>query len=197
MRDYLILGAENIPSSKNAFLSAQKIRQSLDITRSIGETIMIKKLIISSIKAGLTLTILFAFSANVQAEEQKPLEVLGTPWKLMKLQGQQYKTPAGAPTPFIKLLPDNKKVVGNTGCNNFGGTYTQEGDKLTFSLVLSTKQSCPQTADMDVRFLSAMKEANRFKREGAKMKLYNGDKVIANFDEITKDQLVGMEAEKK
>lgn len=158
---------------------------------------MIKNLLFSSIKAGLTLTILFAFTANVRAEGQQQLEVKGTPWELMKIGDKDYKAPAGAPTAFIKLLPEAKKVVGNTGCNNFGGTYTQDGDKLTFNLVLSTKKSCPQSAGMDVLFLSTLKDSERFKRDGKKLELFKGDKVIAKFREIPQEQMVGMEAEKK
>ena len=43
---------------------------------------------------------------------------------------------------MMKFEPGNK-VWGRLGCNRFTGTYAQDGYKLTFGPLASTKMACP------------------------------------------------------
>ena len=49
------------------------------------------------------------------------------------------------------------KVAGNAGCNEYTGSYTVDGDKLTIGPLASTKKACPpaETA-LETVFLTAM-----------------------------------------
>jgi len=44
---------------------------------------------------------------------------------------------------MVKFEPRNK-VWGTLGCNRFTGTYAQDGYKLTFGPLASTKMACPE-----------------------------------------------------
>jgi len=82
----------------------------------------------------LALLILSACSGESQAS------VAGN-WKLVS-----YGDPAG-PTvavPDVQTSIEFKEgqVNGNVGCNGFGGTYEIDGDKITFSDVVSTLMFC-------------------------------------------------------
>ena len=142
-----------------------------------------KSLLISGLKAVLVFSLLLTFQTSLSAEEAK-LEVKGTPWKLVKIGDKEFKGTEGAPPPFIKLLPEKNRVIGFTGCNKFGGTYTLEGSKVSFDLKLSTKNACPKTPGMDTDFLGTLAKAQTFKSQGSKLELMADGKVIAEFSEL-------------
>lgn len=142
-----------------------------------------QKLIISICKVSLALAVFLTYAGYARAAEE-PLEIKGTPWKLVKIGDKKYTAPEGQPTAYIKLIPDGEKVEGNTGCNAFGGTYTLSGDKITLNITLSTENACPQAAGMDVMFLSALKDTETFKRKGEKLWLKKGGQPVAEFMEM-------------
>jgi heat shock protein HslJ len=46
--------------------------------------------------------------------------------------------------PTLNFILDNKRVAGNTGCNNFSGTFSIDKNNLTFNHdFVSTKMACP------------------------------------------------------
>ncbi|WP_431241401.1 META domain-containing protein [Flavobacterium sp. P21] len=59
-------------------------------------------------------------------------------WKLIALEnvGQDYGKAS------IKFNPAEKKVSGNTGCNNFFGTYETNGDRISFDKIATTRMAC-------------------------------------------------------
>jgi putative lipoprotein len=67
----------------------------------------------------------------------------GTSWVLT-----EYAVQREAPLPAVSTAQatltfgNNGNVSGNTGCNSFGGPYTQNGDQLTFGPLATTLQAC-------------------------------------------------------
>jgi heat shock protein HslJ/uncharacterized lipoprotein NlpE involved in copper resistance len=64
-------------------------------------------------------------------------------WALEQLEGKPIKAsdfPKGLPTMEIQLT--NKKVAGNSGCNNFSGGLEVQGDKLTLGNLAGTRMAC-------------------------------------------------------
>ncbi|MFW0739775.1 META domain-containing protein [Flavobacterium sp. T12S277] len=59
-------------------------------------------------------------------------------WKLIMLEnvGMDYGRAS------IKFDTAKKQVSGNTGCNNFGGTYESKGDRVVFNNVRTTAMAC-------------------------------------------------------
>ena len=52
----------------------------------------------------------------------------------------------------------NGEVIGHGGCNRFFGSYTQEGNTLTFGPLASTKMACPNLKQ-EQEFMSALQSA--------------------------------------
>ena len=66
-------------------------------------------------------------------------------WKLFELNGVaiSVKNPNPATEAFIMFQVDGNKVNGNSGCNNFAGTYKiDSGNQLHFSGMVSTRKMC-------------------------------------------------------
>jgi heat shock protein HslJ len=70
-------------------------------------------------------------------------------------------------------------VTGNAGCNGLGGTYTVEGDQVTFSEVTSTLMACddPRMAQEDAVH-QVLTDTATFKIEGNTLTLTNNDMVL-------------------
>ncbi len=47
----------------------------------------------------------------------------------------------GQDLPFIQFGSDGK-VSGNGGCNQFSGTYSTDGENITFSPLIATRKAC-------------------------------------------------------
>lgn len=50
-------------------------------------------------------------------------------WTLVELRGVAAKSPKPA---FIEFAADGKKASGSLGCNRFAGTFTHDGQKMSF-----------------------------------------------------------------
>lgn len=64
---------------------------------------------------------------------------------------------------------DKGEVIGNGGCNNFFGSYTQDGDTLTFGPLASTKKFCQGKMEAENSFMNAVQNARSF--EGTHIEL--------------------------
>lgn len=63
------------------------------------------------------------------------------------------------------------EVVGNGGCNNFFGSYTQEGETLTFGPLASTKMACLGKMEAETAFMNAVQNARAFEATHLEMSL--------------------------
>lgn len=52
---------------------------------------------------------------------------------------------------FIQFKQDGK-VMGNGGCNRFGGPYTQDGDSLKIGPLMATKMACMKLKEENLFF---------------------------------------------
>jgi hypothetical protein len=68
------------------------------------------------------------------AQASGETKLAGTTWLMSS---------AGKRAPSISFASDGK-VAGSGGCNRFFGSYMQEGEKLSFSPLGSTRMACPQ-----------------------------------------------------
>lgn len=104
----------------------------------------------------------------------------GKKWKLIQLEnvGKDYGKAA------IQFDVKTKKLNGNSGCNNFFGTYTSKGDEITFSPLGSTKMACleNETAMTEMKMLQFLSGATlRFDVAEQTLNFYKGDKLIMMF----------------
>ena len=85
-------------------------------------------------------------------------QLVGTAWVLGDLPGQIL--PEARPT--IAFSGDGT-VSGFGGCNDFNGTYTVDGSKLTFGPLASTKKACPDAVNtIEQAYLTALQATQTY-----------------------------------
>lgn len=105
-------------------------------------------------------------------------------WKLIALEnvGQDYGKAS------IKFNPSEKKVSGNTGCNNFFGIYETSGDTISFDKIATTKMACigeeGNKTEQKMLFYLSNKDL-RFDVADQTLNFYLNDKLVMMFG-ITK-----------
>jgi heat shock protein HslJ len=77
----------------------------------------------------------------VQPPAASPVTLTGT-WKLSAFRVDDVLTSALADTEAKLTFNEDGTVTGTSGCNEFGGSYTVEGDQITFKDIVSTLMAC-------------------------------------------------------
>lgn len=83
-------------------------------------------------------------SCGSDAGGSSPPSLDGTSWSMITV-GDTSAQPGGM------LSFNGGKLAGATGCNSFGGTYTQSGDSLRITLGPTTRIGCPPPLDAQER----------------------------------------------
>jgi heat shock protein HslJ len=100
-------------------------------------------------------------------------------WKLIALEnvGQDYGRAS------IKFNVAEKKVSGNTGCNNFSGTYETNDDRISFDKVASTRMACiGEGNETEQKVLSYLNNKDlRFDVADQTLNFYLNDKLVMMF----------------
>ena len=82
---------------------------------------------------------------------QEPLTVLsGSEW-----------SPENGMDQFVQFMSDGD-LAGSGGCNNFFGTYEQDGNELKIGSLIMTKKMCPSVMGAEKAFISALETARGF-----------------------------------
>jgi putative lipoprotein len=73
------------------------------------------------------------------------------------------RVPTTDPMPTIEFAADGN-VSGTTGCNQYNGTYTVDGKKITFSPLASTLMACtdPATSAQESIFIETVQGATNW-----------------------------------
>lgn len=104
--------------------------------------------------------------------EAKDMELSGTNWNVVGLNGEPVSG-GGAPT---LLFNTEGRASGSTGCNIFTGTYTKQGDKLSFGPLASTRKAClDETAQLENTYLKALARVSRVQADGRQLVLRAAD----------------------
>lgn len=94
--------------------------------------------------------------------------LVGTEWRLESLGGRDVPASSQATLNF----PESGRVAGNASCNRFFGTYTQTGQKISFSQMGSTRMACiGPAAEQEGRYLAALQKATGFEMEGGRLSI--------------------------
>lgn len=89
---------------------------------------------------------------------------------LSSLTGSEWGV-AEHPEQFIQFQ-DKSQFIGNGGCNNFFGTYTQNEGKLGIGPIGATKMACPELSS-EQAFFQALEAAETFDATHLELKLYD------------------------
>lgn len=106
--------------------------------------------------------------------------IMDSKWVLQTLSGNAITMPEGMSAPWLKLGKDGNAVEGNGGCNNLMGTFSLDGDKLSFpGGVASTKKYCEGAMATENAFMGALKRVDQFKLNGGVLTLLGAGRELA------------------
>jgi heat shock protein HslJ len=87
-------------------------------------------------------------------------------WKLVSY-GDPANPTAAAPEVETSIELKDGQVTGNVGCNGFGGKYEVDGNKITFSEMMSTLMFCEgPVGDQETSTLNVLHETAAFVLDG-------------------------------
>jgi len=75
---------------------------------------------------------------------------------------------------FVAFKSDGE-IMGYGGCNQFFGSYTQDGETLKIGALASTKKYCADVMDAETKFLRNLQETRRAEATHLQLKLYDAD----------------------
>lgn len=109
---------------------------------------------------------------KVSSNPVKPNATLdNTHWRLLVVKGKEVTLSEGQKEPFLLIEASNDRVRGFSGCNSFTGTYTLNGNKLSFSQVAATMEMCLEEMEIEQLFHSVLGETTGYKPAGDTLKL--------------------------
>ena len=127
----------------------------------------------------ILLIIALAVSACTAQGTEDPASLLIGTWKLTGYDSPDSPTPAVADAEASLTFNQDGSIGGNSGCNRFGGSYTVEGDQVTFSDIVSTLMACddPRMAQEDAVH-KVLADTATYKIEGNTLTLTNDALVL-------------------
>jgi len=111
-------------------------------------------------------TVLIAMSG--QAGDTPSL--VGPTWAAVELAGTAVAAEAGARRPSIAFVA-NGRVAGTDGCNRISAPYTQNGERISFGPMISTRMACPGADEVSRRFAEAMQGTTGWRIAGGRLEL--------------------------
>lgn len=113
--------------------------------------------------------------------EAPPVALEGTAWSLKFLQDPQDNVAATMPGTTVSAAFAGGKVTGSAGCNNYTGTYTLDGDKLTIgdiAVAEGNKKTCDSPEgimDQEAIYLANLAGSVRLVQTAGVLQLLNAD----------------------
>lgn len=116
-------------------------------------------------------------------KETSAASLENTYWKLIGLGDVPVEAANQQQEPHFVLNPETHRVSGSGGCNRLTGSYTLNGDALTFSQVAGTMMACLEGMETEKTFLQVFSQVNSWKISGQRLELYDtGGKRVASFE---------------
>lgn len=122
--------------------------------------------------------VFFTLTANKCAQPMPDsAALLEKKWVFQTIEGERLNLPDKAEAPWLKLSED--KLMGFGGCNALFGSYTVEGDKLSFSNVGGTKKYCEGIQPTENAVKEVLGKVESFKLGDGVVKLMGGGNELA------------------
>jgi putative lipoprotein len=94
----------------------------------------------------------------------------GTYWRAVELAGASVPSLPPRREAHLVFQPGGR-FSGSDGCNRIMGSYTLKGEGVTFGQAGGTQMACPDTADVERRFRSALKGTSHWRIVGSRLEL--------------------------
>jgi copper homeostasis protein (lipoprotein) len=113
-----------------------------------------------------------------------------THWKLMRLGTEDVTVADPQREPYLILQSDQKRVAGSGGCNRLMGSYTLDGERLTFGQMAGTLMACPQGMEQEKAFHDALAQTARWGIVGERLELFDdAGNLAAQFEAASAPQM--------
>lgn len=107
-----------------------------------------------------------------------------TYWKLAELDGARIVMASPQKREVrITLASEGSRVIGFSGCNQFTGGYTQDGNTLRFTQMAGTQTACvPPVMELESQVLKMLTATTGYRIEGEQLTLLADTQVLARFE---------------
>lgn len=120
--------------------------------------------------------------ATVERADDAPTSLVNTFWELKALNGDAISHESDKRKLNIVLVNEGNRVAGFSGCNQFSGDFTRNGDQLQIGQLVSTEMACFEGQNREEEFHQALRDTVRYAIEGPRLKLYDADdEVVLEF----------------
>lgn len=75
----------------------------------------------------------------------------------------------------LTLNTEEHRISGYTGCNNFGATFTTEGDQIDFDYARVTKAYCEGKMELERQFLGTLQKVKAYVYTGTDLVLQTAE----------------------
>jgi len=75
--------------------------------------------------------------------------------------------------PTLTFDEESSGVTGSTGCNDFSGNYSTDGDSIEFGDLAITQMFCEDTADQEVWMMAALADATTYTVDSQTLELFD------------------------
>jgi len=111
--------------------------------------------------------------SSTPPQNQAPVEpdslLVNRQWYLKAIENTN-AVPGSEPTAYFS---SGGTLTGYTGCNNYTGRFTANGDQITITQLSSSKAACPEPQlTQETAFLQGLSQAQKFSVSDTKMQLY-------------------------
>lgn len=91
---------------------------------------------------------------------------------LASLEGSEWAPVVPAAAEQFVAFKSGGEILGNGGCNNFFGEYTQNGTTLTIGALASTRMMCEGKMDAEAAFMQNLQNVRRVEATHKALTLY-------------------------
>jgi uncharacterized lipoprotein YbaY/heat shock protein HslJ len=106
-----------------------------------------------------------------------------TYWKLVRLRDTPVRLSEKQREPHLILQSEQRRLAGSSGCNRLLGSYTLDGERISFARTATTMMACPQGMDQERAFLDALATVERWRVTGERLELFDArGETVAQFE---------------
>lgn len=120
-----------------------------------------------------------AIKQNPVIESNSSLKLAGNQWIIEAFNSPQRAV--DLKNCYFTIDDKTGSFYGSDGCNTFGGKFKVDGNKLSFSEIMSTLKACENMEQSEV-FMKNLEEIDSYKIEGGELFLYKKDVLIMTLE---------------
>jgi len=130
-----------------------------------------------------SLVIDYGDNTGEQLTFKRVYNLVNTSWQLVSFDEG---TPVVENSVVTITFDDTMHIAGSSGCNDYGGRYSFNGNKISFNEVISTLMACADERinTQEISFFLALEKATTFEISATELVIYYGDGAKMTFIHI-------------